>query len=66
MEFCQQNALTIANTLFQQYKRRLYTWILPDGQHQIRLITFFVANDLAAAAGKDGEPLYSQQNKTRS
>ena len=25
-EFCQENALVIANTLFQQHKRRLYTW----------------------------------------
>ena len=33
MEFCQQNALVIANTLFQQHKRRLYTWTSPDGQH---------------------------------
>ena len=33
MEFCQENALIIANTLFQQHKRRLYTWISPDGQH---------------------------------
>ena len=33
-EFCQENALVIANTLFQQHKRRLYTWILPEGQHQ--------------------------------
>ena len=33
IEFCQENALVIANTLFQQHKRRLYTWILPDGQH---------------------------------
>ena len=32
--FCQENALVIANTLFQQHKRRLYTWISPDGQHQ--------------------------------
>ena len=32
-EFCQENALVIANTLFQQHKRRLYTWISPDGQH---------------------------------
>ena len=32
-EFCQENALVIANTLFQQHKRRLYTWTLPDGQH---------------------------------
>ena len=34
MEFCQENALVIANTLFQQHKRRLYTWALPDGQYQ--------------------------------
>ena len=31
-EFCQENALVIANTLFQQHKRRLYTWTSPDGQ----------------------------------
>ena len=34
IEFCQANALVIANTLFQQHKRRLYTWTSPDGQHQ--------------------------------
>ena len=33
-EFCQDNALVIANTLFQQHKRRLYTWTSPDGQHR--------------------------------
>ena len=32
-EFCQENALGIANTLFQQHKRRLYTWTSPDGQY---------------------------------
>ena len=31
---CQENALVIANTLFQQHKRRLYTWTSPDGQHR--------------------------------
>ena len=31
LEFCQENALVIANTLFQQPKRRLYTWTSPDG-----------------------------------
>ena len=30
IEFCQKNALVIANTLFQQHKRRLYTWTSPD------------------------------------
>ena len=34
IEFCQENTLVIANTLFQQHKRRLYMWISPDGQHQ--------------------------------
>ena len=33
-EFCQENTLVIANTLFQQRKRRLYTWTSPDGQHR--------------------------------
>ena len=33
IEFCQENALVIANTLFQQHKRRLYTWTSPNGQH---------------------------------
>ena len=33
IEFCQGNALVIANTLFQQHKRRLYTWTSPDGQY---------------------------------
>ena len=34
IEFCQENALVIANTLFQQHKRRLCTWTSRDGQHQ--------------------------------
>ena len=34
IEFCQENALVITNTLFQQHKRRLYTWTLPDGQQR--------------------------------
>ena len=33
IEFCQENALVIANSLFQQHKRRLYTWTSPDGQY---------------------------------
>ena len=50
--------MVIANTLFQQYKRRLYTWASPDGQStKIRLIIFFAA--------KDGETLYSQQKQDR-
>ena len=65
-EFCQGNTLVIANTLFPQHKRRLYTWTSPEredstrGHHQmvnteIRLIIFF--------AVKDGEALYSQQKQ---
>ena len=33
IEFCQKNTLVIANTLFQQHKRRFYTWTSPDCQH---------------------------------
>ena len=33
-EFCQENTLVIANMLFKQHKRRLYTWTSPDGQHR--------------------------------
>ena len=34
IEFCQENTLVITNTLFQQHKRRLYTWTSPDGQYR--------------------------------
>ena len=34
IEFCHENALVIANTLFQQHKRRLYMWTSPGGQYQ--------------------------------
>ena len=33
-EFCQENTLVMTNTLFQQHKRRLYTWTSPDGQYR--------------------------------
>ena len=33
-EFCQENTLVLANTLFQHHKRRLYTWTSPNGQHR--------------------------------
>ena len=55
-EFCQENALVIANTLFQQHKRRFYTWTSPDGKHR-NLIIFF--------AVKDGETLYTQQKQVQ-
>ena len=54
-EFCKENALVITNTLFQQHKRRLYTWTSPDVNTEIRFIIFFAA--------KDGEALYSQQKQ---
>ena len=55
-EFCQENTLVIANTLFQQNKRRLYTWTSPDGQHRNQI-------DLQPKMQK----LYSvSKNKTRS
>ena len=55
IEFCQENALVIANILFQQHKRRLYTWTSPDVQYQNQIVVFFAA--------KDGEALYSQQKQ---
>ena len=36
-EFCQENTLVIGNTLFQQHKRRLYTWTSSDGQYQNKI-----------------------------
>ena len=53
-EFCQENALVIANILLQQHKRGLYTWTSPDGQYQNQIIFF---------AAKDGEALYSEQKQ---
>ena len=55
IEFFQENTLVIANTLFQQHKRRLCTWTSPDDQHwnQIDYIIWV----------KDGEALYSQQKQ---
>ena len=53
IEFYQENTLVIANTIFQQHKRWLYTWTSPDGQHQNQIDIFFAA--------KDGGALHSQQ-----
>ena len=55
IEFCQENALVIANTLFQQHKRRLYTWTSPDGQHSNH-IDYILCS-------QNGEALYSQQKQ---
>ena len=57
IEFCQENSPVIANTLFQQHKRRAYTWTSQMVNTKIRLIIFFAA--------KDGEALYSQQKEDR-
>ena len=56
IKFCQENALVIAKTFFQQHKRKLYTWTSPDGLFtKIQLIMFF--------AVKDEEALWSQEKQ---
>ena len=55
IEFCQEIALVIANTLFQQHKRRLYTWTSPDGQDRNQ--TDYIL------CSQNGEALYSQQKQ---
>ena len=55
IEFCQENALVIAKTLFQQQNRRLNTWNHQMVDTEIRLVVFFAA--------KDGKALYSQQKQ---
>ena len=57
IEFCQENILVIANTLFQPPKTRLYTWTSPDVQHRHQ-IDYILCS-------QDGEPLYSQQKQYR-
>ena len=53
-EFCQDNSMVLADTLYQQHKRQLYTWASTVNT-EIRLITFFVA--------EDGEAIYSQHKQ---
>ena len=55
IEFCQENALVIVKTLFQQHKRRLYTWTSPDCQHKNQ-IDYILCS-------QEGEALYSQQKQ---
>ena len=62
IEFCQENALVIANTLLQQHKERLYTWTSQEGQ---------CCNQIDYIFGSQREAAYSQlytvsKNKTRS
>ena len=54
-EFCKENTLVTANTLFQQHKRPLYTWTSPDGQHQNQ--TDYIL------CSQNGEALYSLQKQ---
>ncbi|XP_055282524.1 craniofacial development protein 2-like isoform X2 [Moschus berezovskii] len=57
VDFSQENALVIENSLFQWHKRRFYTWTHQMTNTEIRLIIFF--------ATKDGEAVYSQQKQDR-
>jgi len=58
IEFCQENTLVIANTLFQQHKRRLYTWTSPDGQDQNQI-------DYILCSQRWRSSIQSKQNKTK-
>src|SRR5574337_813675 len=49
IEFCQENALVITNILFQQHKRRLYTWTSPDIQHQNQIDYIFCSQRLRSS-----------------
>ena len=57
IEFCQENALVITNTLFQQHKRRLYTWTSPDAQHRNQ-------TDYVLCNQRDRSSIHSAKNKT--
>ena len=59
IEFCQENALIIANTLFQQHRRRLYTWTSPDGQHRNQI-------DYILCSQRWRSSIQSNKNKMRS
>ena len=57
IEVSQENALVIANTLFQQHKRRLYTWTVPHGQHQNQ-VDYILCSQIW-----ESSTLYSQQKQ---
>ena len=59
LEFCQENTPVIANTLFQQHKRRCYTWILPSGKHHNQI-------DYILCSQRWRSSIHSVKNKTRS
>ena len=48
-EFCQENALVMENTLFQQHKTRFYTWTSPDGQHRNQTDYILCSEELTVA-----------------
>ena len=54
-EFCQENTLVIANTLFQQHKRRLYTWTSQDGQHRNQ-IDYILCNQRWRSSVQSAKP----------
>ena len=54
-EFCQENTLVMANTLFQHHERSLYTGTSPDGQYQNQ-IDYILCS-------QDEDALYSQQKQ---
>ena len=56
IEFCEDNALVIANTLFQQHKRRLYTWTSPDGQYWNQIDFYFTPSNMWVGES-NGTPL---------
>ena len=59
IEFWQENKLVIPNTLFQQHKRRLYTWTSPDAQHRKQI-------DYILCSQRWRSPNTVNQNKTGS
>ena len=59
IEFCQENSLITANTVFQQHERRLYRWTSPDGQYQKQ-------TDYILCSQRWRSSIQSAKNKTRS
>ena len=57
IEFCQEHALVIANTLFQQHKRRLYTCTSSDGQHQNQIDYILCSQTAEALQQKQDQEL---------
>ena len=58
IEFCQENTLLIANTIFQQHKRRLYTWTSLDGQHQNQIDDILCSQRWRVSKNKTGSWLW--------